>query len=150
MRGDDLEAPRFGDHAQQPIGHALELQILRDAFAKRTRLADIERVALGIEHAIDAGAQRQRRQRRAQHPRPFGGDRRRFELQSVVVGRIFHGFFALASPAAAGKRMRAVALGTRACTWGRQCRFGWILLSTKSVDKQVQHNPLDFIRFFEF
>ena len=57
--GDDLHAARLGDHALEALGEARDLGVVGDAVAERPRLADIEDVALGVGHAIDAGADRE-------------------------------------------------------------------------------------------
>ena len=59
---DDRHRPRLRDHPLQPLGEALHLRVIRHALLQRARLADVQHVALGIVHAIDAGARRQRLQ----------------------------------------------------------------------------------------
>ena len=56
--GDDLHGGGFGDHAAEALGQAADLGVGDDALFQRAGLADIEGVALGIEHAVDAGGER--------------------------------------------------------------------------------------------
>ena len=55
----ELHRPRRGDHAHQSRREPRCLGIARHAALQAARLADIEHVALGIEHAIDARLARQ-------------------------------------------------------------------------------------------
>ncbi len=55
MRGDDLHGRGVRDHAAQALGQAGELRVGGDALFEVAGLADIERLALGIEHAVHAG-----------------------------------------------------------------------------------------------
>ena len=71
--GDDLQPAGFEHHAAQPFRQARGLSVAGDAFADGTRLADIERVAPGIEHTIDARAERQIGQRGLDHREPVHG-----------------------------------------------------------------------------
>src|SRR5262245_53366468 len=59
VRGDDFERRGLRHHALQPVGQAIDLRIGGDSLAQAARLADIERIALGVEHAVDAGTGRQ-------------------------------------------------------------------------------------------
>ena len=52
--GDEQHLRRLGDHARDAVGVAGRLGIGRDALLQALGLADIEHVALGIQHAIDA------------------------------------------------------------------------------------------------
>jgi hypothetical protein len=61
--GDDLELPRLVDHAPEPLRQARKLGVGRDAPLQGARLADVERVALGVEHPVHAGRQGQGGQR---------------------------------------------------------------------------------------
>ena len=54
--------PALRDHPLEALGQVLDLDVVGDAALQRTRLADIEHVALGIEHPVDAGRGRQRLQ----------------------------------------------------------------------------------------
>ena len=67
MGDDDLERVGLRDHAPQAVRQRGGVGVVGDARLEIARLADIERIALGVEHAIDAGAGRQRAQRRADH-----------------------------------------------------------------------------------
>ncbi len=53
--GDDFEAAGFADHAAQALGQAGDLRVGGDAFFQAAGFADIEGVAFGIEHPVDAG-----------------------------------------------------------------------------------------------
>ncbi len=59
---DDLERRRFRHHAAQALGQLGDRGVVRDALGEAARLADVERVAASVEHAIDAGPLRQARQ----------------------------------------------------------------------------------------
>ena len=61
--GHDLELRRLRHHAAQPLGQLADLGVGGDALLQIARLADIERVARLVQHAIDAGATRQALQR---------------------------------------------------------------------------------------
>jgi hypothetical protein len=54
MRGDDLHGHGLVDHAAQAFGQAGELGVAGDALAQGAGLADVQRVAVGGQHAIDA------------------------------------------------------------------------------------------------
>ena len=58
MRGDDLHRRRFVHHAAQALGLPGELRVAINALFEALGLADVERLALFIEHAIDAGRER--------------------------------------------------------------------------------------------
>ena len=73
--GDDRHRSRLRDHAQQPLGQARDLRIVGHPVAQRARLADVEHVALGILHPIDAGANRAMSSRRCGSPPPPLRDR---------------------------------------------------------------------------
>ena len=60
-------AVRLGHHAAQPVREIGEMRVVLHPAFQIARLADIERVALAVEHAVDAGAGRQRAQRGADH-----------------------------------------------------------------------------------
>ena len=64
VRRDDLEPCGLGDHALQPVGQLVDLGISGHALLQVARLADVERLAAAIEHAVDAGAARQGLDRR--------------------------------------------------------------------------------------
>jgi hypothetical protein len=55
MGGDDFHRHRVHDHAPQPLIQPPGLRVAGHAFLQAARLADIERLAGGIEHAVDAG-----------------------------------------------------------------------------------------------
>jgi len=76
--GDDLEVPRFVDHAPEAFRQPRKLGVGRDAPLQRPRLADVKGVALGVEHPVHARRQGQGGQRRlddleALHRRWTGG-----------------------------------------------------------------------------
>ena len=79
---DDLERRRLRHHALQPVGEAVYLDVGGDALLQALGLADIERVALAVEHAVNARPARQRRQLCCDDCRSIGqctagnGDRR--------------------------------------------------------------------------
>ena len=62
--GDDLHAGRLGHHPPQPLRQAANMGVARHPLLEAARLADIERVALSIEHTIHAGAERHGGERR--------------------------------------------------------------------------------------
>ncbi len=54
-RGDELHVRRLGDHARDGIGVGHAARIGRDPVLQVLGLADIEHLAGGIEHPVDAG-----------------------------------------------------------------------------------------------
>ena len=68
MGGDDFHRRGFRDHPAQPLRQAADLRVRRDAPIEAARLADVKRIALGIQHAVHARA--------PGHCRQGGGDRR--------------------------------------------------------------------------
>ena len=60
--GDDLHRRGFGDHAPQALGQAGGLGVGRDPLLEAAGLADVKGIPLGIEHPIDARAERHRRE----------------------------------------------------------------------------------------
>ena len=56
--GDDLHRDGLVHHAPQPLGQADDLGVVGDALPEVAGLADVERLAAGVEHAVDAGALR--------------------------------------------------------------------------------------------
>ena len=67
--GHHLEAAGQRHHALQPCAQRRGLGIGRQALLQRFRLADVEHLALGVEHAIDARAVGQGRDLLADHRR---------------------------------------------------------------------------------
>ncbi len=71
MGGDDFDPDRGGDHALQAARQPVGLGVGGDAFFEVLGLADIECLALAVEHAVDArrtreGLDRGRDRRHAQ------------------------------------------------------------------------------------
>ncbi len=87
--GDDLELARLRHHALQTHGQPVGLGVVGDPALKVARLADIERRAVGREHAVDAGAARHGRQRSADHRRA-GEDRARVVSRQKGRRRLGH------------------------------------------------------------
>ena len=56
--GDEHHRSGLGDHARDPGRLALGRHIGGDALLDRARLADIEHLAFGAHHAVDAGPER--------------------------------------------------------------------------------------------
>jgi hypothetical protein len=54
--GDDQHVAGLRDHALEPLRQPRDLGVVGHPVLQRARLADVEHVALGIEHAVDAGA----------------------------------------------------------------------------------------------
>ena len=87
-----LQRHGFGDHALQAAWQLGELRVGGDAPLEAARLADIKRIAPGVEHAVDAGAWRQRLDRTRQNLDALG--QTAFEslhrrlTQPYVVGRL--------------------------------------------------------------
>ena len=79
--GDHLHRDGFVDHPPQPFVEAAELGVGGDPLLQAARLADVEGVALGIEHAIDARARRHGGQRLLDHATPMMA--RRLSLMAV-------------------------------------------------------------------
>jgi hypothetical protein len=69
---DDFERGGLGHHPPQPVRQPGRVGIVLHPALQVARLADIERVALAIEHAVDAGAARHMAQCRPQHLHPAG------------------------------------------------------------------------------
>ena len=107
--GDDLHRRRSRDTMRRSrSGRRRELGVGGDALLQAARLADVERVALGIEHAVDAGAGRHGGQRRldgggARGGRCRGWLRGRWGVRQLV--RFAHGI--RWAGVGAGCRMRA-------------------------------------------
>ncbi len=51
--GDDFHRARLRHHALQAAGEVRHLAVIRHPVLQRPRLADVEDVAAGIEHAVD-------------------------------------------------------------------------------------------------
>ena len=71
--GDYFERPGFKHHAPEAFRQPGDLGIGSDAFAERPRLADVKRLPLLIQHAIDAGGSRQGGQGGFQHRQALEG-----------------------------------------------------------------------------
>jgi hypothetical protein len=56
--GDDQHVAGLRDHALQPLREPRDLSVVGDPVLQRPRLANVEHVALRIEHAVYAGAYR--------------------------------------------------------------------------------------------
>ena len=77
---DDFHRAALADHALQAVGEPGDLRVIRHPRLQAARLADIEDVALAIQHAIDAGTRLQRPDGLADGIHPgfeirLGGDR---------------------------------------------------------------------------
>ncbi len=83
MGRDDLHRRGFGDHATQPVRQSRRMGIILHPAPQVARLADIERVALTVEHAVDAGGRRHGLQRGCGSPRR----RRRSRSRSASPAR---------------------------------------------------------------
>jgi len=70
---DDFEGRGLGHHAAQPVRQPGRMGIILHPALQIARLADVHRIALAVEHAIDAGTGRHIAQRRPQDRDP-GGD----------------------------------------------------------------------------
>ena len=60
MGRDDFHRRGFRDHPAQPLRQAPDLRIRRDAPIQAARLAHVERIAFGIQHAVNARSPRHR------------------------------------------------------------------------------------------
>ncbi len=58
-RRDDRHVAGLGDHPLEPFGKLCDLSVVDDPVLQRPRLADVEHLSPGIEHAVDAGPGRQ-------------------------------------------------------------------------------------------
>ncbi len=90
--GDDFHRHGVGHHAAQAFFQPPGLGVVGDAFFEAAGLADIERVAVGIEHAVDAGGLRQGGQHGLDHGHTLDGRRGRLGLGRFKRGL---GFFSL-------------------------------------------------------
>ncbi len=64
---DDFERGGLGHHPPQPVRQPGRMGIVLHPALQIARLADVERIALAVEHAVDAGAGRHVAQRRPQY-----------------------------------------------------------------------------------
>ncbi len=92
MGDDDFHGGGFGDHPAQTVRQIDDMGVVGDAALEVACLADIERVAPGIEHAINARPWRQVLHDGANHGRPAGkntsavaGGSRFLQRRRVVV-----------------------------------------------------------------
>ncbi len=69
----DFEGGGLGHHPPQPVRQPGRMGIVLHPALQIARLADVHRIALAVEHAVDAGACRHIAQRRPQD-RDAGGD----------------------------------------------------------------------------
>jgi hypothetical protein len=67
---DDLQHRGLGHHAPQPVRQPGRVGVGLHAVLQAARLADIERLALLVEHAVDAGTGRHRPERGTDHRNP--------------------------------------------------------------------------------
>ncbi len=147
--GHDLHGAGLRHHALQAAGQAGDLGIVGHPLLQRARLANIEHVATGIEHAIDAGLQWQ-----GLHHAPYGGDTqikiRRLRTAHRVglrflgktVGRIGH---AVQPIAAAGLswQMPTRLLSIRSCRFYASSPASWPLpcLPARRTPRRRQPPP---------
>ena len=74
-------------HPPQPLVQPAKLGVGGDPLLQAARLADIERVALGIEHAIDAGVERHGGQRGLDGGGAGRGGAAGGSLMASIIGR---------------------------------------------------------------
>ena len=67
MGGHDLHGGRVHHHPPQPLLQPVDLRVVRHPFAQGAGLADVQRLALRIQHTVDAGGERQRCQHALDH-----------------------------------------------------------------------------------
>ena len=82
--GDDLHRDRLRHHPPQPLRQARRLGVRHHTLLEAARLADIQRLALAIEHPVDAGTERHGRERTPDRLRAL--DRRLYVRHGSIVG----------------------------------------------------------------
>ena len=117
-RGDHLERPGERHHALQAGAQRGGLGIGRDPLAQRLGLADVEHLALGIEHAVDAGRIRQARRLLLQE-RCAGqlGARGPSTARRLRPARALCGIAGVAAGGSRGSPARLLELMTLRLTW---------------------------------